>query len=294
MTRSISARNNGLLCVMLLLSAVVQAQDATALQARHDDLRPQLSNNQFNQPLYLESTEQPGALQGDIYARIDQPYAVVGPALLGVAHWCEILILHLNVKSCRPISLPTGDAISLAIGRKFDQPLTDTNLFEFKYSVAGHTTNYQQIVLQAPTGPLGTSNYRIVLEVASLDATHSFLHLSYAYQFGARARLAMHSYLATLGRNKIGFTKSGTQPNGKLIYIGGQRGIVERNTMRYYLAITAYLGTLSTPAAQQIDRRLNDWYASIEKYPDQLHELTREQYLEMKHREIMRQKTSIN
>ncbi len=282
-----------LLCTFLLCCAsLVQAQDAAALQARNIALQTQLGNSQFDKPLHLESTEQPDALQGDIYARIDQPFAVVSPALLGATHWCGILILHLNVKSCRTGLSAASDTISVTVGRKFDQPLADGYLFEFKYRVTRRDADYQQVTLSAPTGPLGTRDYRIVLEVASLDATHSFLHMSYAYRYGAMARLAMQGYLATGGRHKIGFTRIGSKPNGQPGHIGGQRGVVERNTMRYYLAIMAYLGALATPAAQQINRRLHDWHASIEKYPAQLHELDRQQYLDMKHREILRQQSA--
>jgi hypothetical protein len=282
-----------LLCGALLCGVTIaQAQTAAALQARYTALRPQLSNNPFNLPLHLESSEHEGNLQGDIYARIDTPYALAGPALLGMAHWCELLILHLNVKNCRNTSLPTGDTIHLAIGRKVEQPLTDTYAFEFKYTVVANDANYQQIILDAPTGPLSTSDYLIMLEVTRLDATHSFLHLSYAYHYGATARLAMQSYLTTIGRHKIGFTQTGTQANGQPIYIGNQRGVVERNTMRYYLAIVAYLGALSTPISQQLEQRLNDWYTGSEQYPLQLHELSRQQYMDMKHREVMRQQAT--
>ncbi|MGC3980579.1 MAG: hypothetical protein QM808_04885 [Steroidobacteraceae bacterium] len=112
------------------------------------------------------------------------------------------------------------------------------------------------------------------------------------------AKLAMQSYLATVGRNKVGFTQVGSQSNsqsthGQTEYIGGQRGVVERNTMRYYLAIVAYLDALAIPAAQQIEYRLDAWHASVEKYPAQLHELTRQEYLDMKHREIARQTAPI-
>ena len=65
--------------------------------------------------------------------------------------------------------------------------------------------------------------------------------------------------------------------------------MVERNTMRYYLAIEAYLDALATPAPLRLDKRLNDWYASTERYPLQLHELDRNEYLTMKHKEIRRQ-----
>jgi hypothetical protein len=279
--------------MLLCCGELARAQTADALQARYTVLRAKLDNNHFNQPLYLESSDQGDTLQGDIYARINTPFAAAGPALLGTEHWCELLILHLNVKNCRNQSVQSGDAIQLAVGRKFDQALADTYAFDFKYKVEVADTHYQRITLNAPTGPMGTSNYRIVMEVTPLDAMHSFLHLSYAYQYGATARLAMQGYLATIGRKKVGFTRTGTQTNGQPEFVGGQRGVVERNTMRYYLAIVAYLGAIATtPADKQFDQRLNDWYSNVEKYPLQLHELTRQEYIDMKHREIIRQRAT--
>ena len=32
------------------------------------------------------------------------------------------------------------------------------------------------------------------------------MHMTYAYSYGALAQVAMQSYLATIGRNKIGFS----------------------------------------------------------------------------------------
>ena len=61
--------------------------------------------------------------------------------------------------------------------------------------------------------------------------------------------------------------------DGRPIYIAGTRGVVERHTMRYYLAIEAYLGALSVPAAQQAKKRLNAWFDGVECYPVQLHEM---------------------
>jgi len=61
---------------------------------------------------------------------------------------------------------------------------------------------------------------------------------------------------------------------------------VERNAMRYYLAIDAYLGALSAPPAQQQDRRLQAWFDATEKYPLQLRDPDRATYLEMKRDEL--------
>jgi hypothetical protein len=65
--------------------------------------------------------------------------------------------------------------------------------------------------------------------------------------------------------------------------------VIERNTMRYYLAIDAYLGTFGQPAHEQLERRLRDWFAATEQYAVQLHELDEREYLEMKRAELGRQ-----
>ena len=62
--------------------------------------------------------------------------------------------------------------------------------------------------------------------------------------------------------------------------------------MRYYLAIEAYLGALSAPTADQTEKRLRDWFDAVERYPKQLHELERNEYLDMKRREVQRQQAS--
>ena len=273
----------------LAAAPLAQAQDALSLKARHTALREALASNAFGRPLVLESKENAGDLKGDIYARIDQPFSVAGPALQGIEHWCDILILHLNVKRCVATNARAGESLGLLIGRKFDQPLADAYAFEFAYSVVAAQPDYLQVMLHSDEGPLGTSRYRIVLEVVALDAGHSFLHMSYSYAYGMAARMAMHGYLATVGRNKVGFSVVGTQPNGQPIYIGSTRGVIERNTMRYYLAIEAYLGSLATPAPQQLAKRLNDWHRGVERYPAQLHELDLAEYLTLKRDAVQRQ-----
>ena len=59
--------------------------------------------------------------------------------------------------------------------------------------------------------------------------------------------------------------------------------------MRYYLAIEAFLGALSVPPRARLEKRLHDWFAAVERYPLQLHELEQGEYLDMKRREYLRQ-----
>lgn len=261
------------------------------MRAHHAALREQLAHNAFDRPIHLASTENPGDVRGDIYALIEQPYVVVSAALRGVDNWCDVLILHQNVKSCRISRAGGADMLNLHIGRKHYQPLADAQRIDFLFRVNAEAADYLQVLLNADEGPLGTRQYRIELEVADLDGQRSFLHLSYAYAYGMPARIAMRTYLETIGRNKVGFSIVETRADGAPVYIGGMRGIAERNTMRYYLAIEAYLGARSLPASQRLAKRLNDWHASVERYPRQLHELDRDEYIEMKRREVRRQRT---
>ncbi len=57
----------------------------------------------------------------------------------------------------------------------------------------------------------------------------------------------MQGYLATIGRDKVGFSIVGSRADGQPVYVHGTRGVIERNTMRYYVAIEAYLGTMALP-----------------------------------------------
>ena len=286
-------------CVMAMLAVLLlwaggldaaHAQDAAALLARHASLHEQLASNPFHRPLVLESTQTSNDLKGDVYAVVDQPYAVVATALQGMDHWCALLILHLNVKDCSTAGKAPNEVLSLYLGRKFDQPLEDAYRVDFNYRAATVGDDYLKVLMKADTGPLSTRNYRLALEAVPLDAKRSFIHMSYSYAYGLAARLAMQGYLATVGSDKVGFSIVGKDDDGKPLYIGGVRGVVERNTMRYYLAIEAYLGALSAPPGDRLEKRLRDWYAATERYTVQLHELDRDDYLAMKRHEVQRQK----
>ena len=269
------------------------AQDAGALRAAHEALRDRLANNPFQRPLVLESTQSAASLKGDVYAIVDQPFTLVAPALQGMAHWCELLILHLNVKHCSTAGQAPAEVLTLVVGRKFDQPLADGYKVAFAYSVPTAAPDYLRVKMTAETGPLSTRDYQLAVEATPLDSGRSFIHLSYSYSYGMAARLAMQGYLATLARDKVGFSVVADKgQDGKPVFVNGLRGVAERNTMRYYLAVEAYLGARSAPPAEQLEKRLRDWFAATERHPLQLHEIERDAYLAMKRREVQRQQVA--
>jgi hypothetical protein len=281
-----------------LLAAFANAGNAQGLpvdqlRAKHAELGNKLGHNQFRKPLYLDSSESPDGVKGNVYALIDHPFATAAAALNSPEDWCEILILHINTKYYRASRGDQGSILNMIVGTKQDRPLNLANRLEFVYRVAAQTPNYLQVTLNADQGPLGTRDYRIVFEAVAVDGGRTFIHVSYAYGFGTVGRLAMQAYLGTLGRSKVGFTVAGTQADGRPRHVGGMRGVVERNTMRYYLAIEAYLGALSTPAQARLEKRLRDWFAAAERYPRQLHEMERDEYLDMKRKEYLRQQAGL-
>jgi hypothetical protein len=284
-------RAGAVLVIALGASLSALAQDAATLRARHEALQDKFTSSQFGRPLVLESTQTSGDLKGDVYAVVDYPFATVQRALQSAEHWCDILILHLNVKRCKTTGA-TPKMINLNVGRKFDQPIEDAYQLDFSYRMAASTADYLQVQLSAAEGPLSTKNYRIVVEAVPIDARRSVIHMSYAYGYGFAARVAMQTYLSTLGSHKVGFTVLEKKPDGKPVYQTGVLGLLERNTMRYYLAIDAYLAAYTLPAAEQFEKRIREWYASTERYAEQLHEMDQNEYLEMKRKEMRRQKES--
>lgn len=262
-----------------------EAGSANALQAEYKAVTAQLDNNPFKRKLALDSTEGSGQLSGNIYAVVNHPFTEVGKAFKRPAAWCGVLMLHLNTKGCAVSGTGATPTLVVAVGRKFDQPVADASRVDFTYTLKADAADYLDVNLAAADGPMSTHDYRIVFEATPIDGDKSFVHLGYSYGYGMAAKLAMQAYLSTIGSDKVGFTVTGKDTDGSPQYIGGVRGVVERNTMRYYLAIDAYL---DAPAAPQLDQRLGAWFDATEQYARQLHEMSRTEYLTMKENEFRR------
>lgn len=270
-----------------------QALGPAALRAKHLALGPQLASNQFQGPLYLASTESAQQLEGDVYALVKHPFGTVSTELSDPRHWCDMLILHLNIKFCRARPAGGGTQLDVRIGRKHDRPLVEASTVLFSYRTAAVEPEYLAIELDAADGPLDTHDYKILLEAVPIAQGQSFIHMRYSFAYGRAGRVAMQLYLATLGRGKVGFTPTAAaSPGEPPALIGGVRGVVERNTMRYYLAIESYLDALAVPPPQRFEKGLEGWFAATQKYARQLYEVDRAAYLDMKRKEYLRQQTA--
>ena len=268
-------------CAVALACLGAHASAAPSLAERYQTLRDKLADNAFGRPIHLDSTESSGALRGDAHAAVEHPFALLRAHLGEPEVWCEVLILVFNIKQCEA----GARTLVVHIGRKHDQPVAHAHRVEFAFNVANASGSNLRVELNADSGPLGTRDYHIELEAIPIDARRSFLHLEYSYTSGVTARLAMKGYLATVARDKVGFSVVGRRADGAPIHVGGMRGLIERNTMRYYLAIDAYLDSLSAAPAQQLEKRLAGWFDATERYPLQLREMERDDYLAMKRKE---------
>ena len=244
--------------------------------------------------MHIDSAQTGDTLRGDVYAVLEHPFSEFSAALKEPDDWCEILILPFNTKYCHAAQGNGGGAmLQVRIGRKADQPVDQAYRIDFALRQVAAAPDYFESRLSAPSGPVGTRDYRIVLAAVPLDRGRTFMHLSYSYGYGASGRFAMNMYLSTVGANKVGFSIAGRDANGQPVYIGGVRGAIERNVMRYYLAIDAYMASLKVPPERRLEQRIEAWFNSSERYPRQLREMDRATYLALKRGEHDRQQALI-
>jgi hypothetical protein len=266
------------------LGAIFLAMTLTAAQADEASLRARFAQSQ--PPMAVESSDDGHRVMGEIYAVLPQPFEAASAALKDPASWCEILLLHLETKECRVARDNGATVLQAGVVTHYDQPAASAFRVEFNYRLAYESPDYIEARLDAPDGPLDTTDFRIVFEALRTPDGRMFAHMAYAYGYGPVSHIALELYLVTFGRGKVGFTVVGTEPDGAPRYVGGMRGVVERNTVRYYLAVDAWLAATGATRSQRVENALHNWYAAVERYPRQLHEVSEERYLAQKRMEM--------
>jgi hypothetical protein len=280
----------------LILSAIALIAPATAahadnieMQHKYDEIKIALQNNVYGIPVYIQSSDADQTTLGEVYGIVPHPYDDVRTALATPETWCDIAPLHLNIKACTYQHIDNNDIITFYAGRKYYEKADDVYQLSYHFQLSQTESNYFQVKLLAKDGSMGTSDYHISVEAIPLDDSRTFIHFRYSYHYNFLTSMGMNTYLATIGRNKVGFSVASKDKNGKPTYVGGVRGIIERNTIRYYFAIESYLDTIQMRPEKRFDARLNKWFNLTEKYPLQLHEMSRQDYLQYKEKEHLDQ-----
>ncbi|MEO7106113.1 MAG: hypothetical protein ABIZ09_07060 [Rhodoferax sp.] len=262
------------------------AGNAASLLAKRTEFLPQLQAKALGEPMLIVSQDSGSRLQADVYTELSVPFGQTSSLLSATDSLCGIMFLHLNIRACHPTHGANVDGLVLMAGPK--QSVTGASIYSMDYNmrVETSTADYLRVSLTAAHGPLSTSDYRIIFEVTPLEGSRSFLHFGYGYSYGTMARMALGVYLATAGRNKIGFSVTGTDKDGKPQFVHGERGSIERNVMRNYLALQAYTSVPGGAGKATMDARLKAWFALSEQHAAQLHELTLDEYLAQKHEDL--------
>ena len=250
-----------------------------------------LETSSFGLPLFLNSFEKNDRVHVDVYGIFDSPFSSVVNVLQVPANWCDIVSLHPNVKACTFREEPGDSLLTFYFGRKFYQAPEDAHQVIYHFQNVVQEQKYMDIMLNAEDGPFGTENHRMRFEALPLSGDRTFVHVSYEYNESLALRLAGKAYFSTLGQDKVGFTVTGTDKNGKDILIDGPRGATERNAVRYYFAIQTFMATLLSPEKSLFSRRINNWYDLTARYKEQLFELDKQDYLAFKTSEHKNQLT---
>lgn len=236
--------------------------------------------------IFIQSEKADNILKADVYAITQSSIAELYKALSKPENWCEFVPLHLNVKSCTYTEGP-HPTVTFYAGRKIYKAPEDTYELEYHFRVTEHENDRFKVQLTAEDGPYGTSNYIIALEIISLDS-EALLHMCLSYRTSFISRSATLAYLSTIGRDKVGFSIA-EENVIKPVYVKGVRGIIERNVMRYFLALSIYLDTLNLDSSDLFNQRAEEWYELTDQYATQLHELEKEEYMEAKRKEHINQ-----
>jgi len=268
--------------VLFLISANALANESrkAALLSVYQSVKNEKLELIQGLPLTLKSDFTKNRLSAEVYAIKSYDFLRLSSELSKPAQWCQFITLHLNIKACVYRTSP-GNSLSFFAGRKFYQPAQDAFELQYQFKREYLDEHYFKLSLTADSGPFATKDYQINLEILKVD--HDvLLHMSLAYQTSFSSRLGSSVYLSTLGADKVGFSLRRDE-SGEINFISGIEAIVERNVMRYFLALSVYMENTDT------DKMIKAWYLSTEKYARQLHEVKEAQYIKTKQLEFKQQ-----
>ncbi len=234
----------------------------------------------------LASYEQEDVLSAEVHSIVQTPFEEVTAALAQARNWCQVMPLHFNIKACTYKKHGSGDILTVYSGRKIYESPEDSYQMSYQFEVKQHDDKRLSLRLYAEHGPVGTSDYLIELDAVPV-AEGTLLRIHSSYRPSWLSSMLTGAYLSTVGSGKIGFSL--VEEYGELQPVQGIRGIIERNVMRYHLAINAFFSTQSLPEESRHEATLASWFKQNDSYP-QLHEMDEEEFLDIKRKEWQNQR----
>lgn len=254
------------------------------LSGRYPELQEAARRGPFGLPLQVYSEERETLVSADIHGIIDQPFRALAATFTEPGGWCDFLVLNPNIKTCTFRREAQETFLTLYIGSKSYRAPESATEQVYRFLVRARQPEYAAISLTAPQGMLGTTAHRFEFEAGSV-AGKTVVALSSSFEPSMLSKLLTGIYLSTLGRERIGFSRAATEPGVPAGYVRGVKGMIERNVMRYYLALKAFLDAGDLPAGRQFEARASLAYDLMDLYPAQLRQMDKSEYLDIKFRE---------
>jgi hypothetical protein len=284
---------NGIMTAMLAVCLIVWAADGGAddmrssLLSRYRQFQAEARNSTAGLPIRIESEARDNLQRAEITAVIPRDFSELSAALARPADWCDIAPLVFNIKACTHQRSRGQEQLNLYVGRKFYEPPEKAYPFKYLFTLGARRDDYLLVTLEAKEGPFGTGDYLLEIEAAGIDGK-TFLAFRSSCRTSMISNLATRIYLATAGRHKVGFSL--VKSDGQSIEpVRGIRGIIERNAVRFYLALQAHLEMHALAPDKRYEAALERWHALTEQYHRQLYEMDKNEYLATKRRERLNQ-----
>ncbi len=254
----------------------------------YQELQEAARRGPFGFPLQVRSEERGNQVIAEALGIMDHPLQAFREAVTEPAPWCEFIPLNLNIKACTVQWDGKEPLLTLYIGGKGYLAPESASPQPYRFAVRARQAKYVSVSLSALQGLMGTKAHQLEFEAASV-AKKTVVALRSSYEQSAASKLATAIYLATVGRDKVGFSRDRIGPDGQANFVKGAQGMIERNLMRYYLILKAFLDTQKLPDDRRFEALIGEAYDLMEHYPAQLHEMERAEYLDVKRRERQNQ-----
>ena len=193
-------------------------------------------------------------------------------ALESAATWCRVSLLVPDVRGCQ-VNEGEQTVITLSLRSGGTEAVRE---IEHVLRVDNMDPQLIHVVFRADRAAMGVREAGLSV-VARQGTTGVELELEYGLRPSIRSRLATSAYLAGKADNRPGISYS-TSSDGTREYVTGLRALIERNAMRYFLALLATLET------NNLASTIDAWYDMASRYKADLPEQNKEEYTESRHR----------
>lgn len=250
------------------------------LLEKYREIESELKTSSFGLPVHMESFVDSNSSHVDIYGTVNHPFDMVTKNLQVPSGLCDIFMLTINIRACTYKKIDSDWLLTVYQVNRYFDPIESAFPIRFKFSGDQQQEQFG-ISLAANEGPFSTRDHQFQIEAVPLNESTTLIRLHYFFSYSSFGYFKIKSYFWLFNRYKVGFTVVNDKP-GNPAYVTGLRGAGERNVMRYYLAILAYLDALGSPPDQRSEKRLTLWYDLTAKYKKQLFEMEKEDYLAYK------------